>query len=139
MFTTETGMAKMSINRSGIAVVVEKAGTRHDVATVDTDLTTFRSFTGEQRVAVVWDVRQMSRPHPEGLAAFLHRIPAVAAGVAVLVDDNSRSVVEAVPPVMSSLHFPMRVFDDFDRAYEWVAQFAPAEFSVDHLESLSTD
>ncbi len=134
MFSTETEMAKMSLDRSGVAVVVEKAGTRHDDATVDTDLTTFRAFTGEQRVAVVWDVRRMSRPRPEGLAAFLYRIPAVASGVAVLVDERSRSVIEAVPPVMSSLHFPMRVFDDFDRAYEWVEQFAPADLSVDHLE-----
>ena len=135
MFTAETDMARMTLHPSGVAVVVEKAGARHDDATVRTDLLTFRALTGEQPVAVVWDVRRMSRPRPEGLAAFLRRIPFVASGVALLVDADSPPVIEAVPPVMSTLHYPMRIFDDYDRAYEWVRQFAPAEFSVDHLES----
>ena len=134
MYRTETETAIMTLQPTGVAVVVEKAGTRHDGATVDVDLTTFEVFTGEQAVAVVWDVRRMSRPTPQGLAGFLNRIPAVASGVAVLVDEDSRSVIDAVPSVMSALHFPMRVFDDFDLAHEWVAQFAPADFSVDHLE-----
>lgn len=133
MFRTETDMATMTLDRSGVAVVVEKPVTRHDNATVDTDLTTFQAFTGGQRVAVVWDVRHMQRPRPQGLAGFLNRIPAVASGVAVLVDEDSRSVV-AIPPVMSSLHFPMRVFDDYDEAHEWVKQFVPADLSVDHLD-----
>ena len=134
MFTTETATADFTLFRSGLAVVVEKPVTRHDDETVDTDLSTFEAFTGRQRVAVVWDVRRMQRPTPQGLAGFLNRIPAVASGVAVLVDEESRSVVEAIPPVMSSLHFPMRVFDDYDEAHEWVEQFAPTDLSVDHLD-----
>lgn len=134
MFRTETDTADMTLYRSGVAVVVEKPVVRHDGSTVDIDLTTFQAFTGAQRVAVVWDVRRMQRPRPQGLAGFLNRIPAVASAVAVLVDGDSRSVIEAIPPVMSSLHFPMRVFEDYEDAYEWVQQFAPAEFSVDHLD-----
>ncbi|MCP3993821.1 MAG: hypothetical protein GY722_01980 [bacterium] len=98
--------------------MVEKACIRHDDATVDVDLATFREFTGRQSVGVVWDVRQLNRPRPQGLAAFLNRIPAVASAVALLVDEESRSVIETVPPGMSFLHFPMRVFDDNDDAYE---------------------
>ena len=135
MFKAETGMASMTLYPHGVAVVVEKAGTRHDEATVQTDLSTFRKLTGNQPVAVVWDVRRMSRPHPQGLAAFLNRIPFVALGVALLVDAESAPVIDAVPSVMSTLHYPMRIFHEFDSAREWVEQFAPDEFSIDHIDA----
>lgn len=121
MLEIETTMVSMRLHRSGVVLVVEnKPEVRHTAETMKADVDAFKQLTDGQVLPVVWDIRKMGRPTPEGWLAFMEQIPDVLAALALVVDAGTRNLAGAFPLAMSSFHFPSRVFDDMASAYEWV-------------------
>lgn len=130
-------MVEMTLFPDGVVVVVEKEqDLRHTAESMTADVAAYRELTQNQTLPVLWDVRAMGRPTPEGWRAFLSEVPEALSALALLVDDESRRIAGAFPEVMDAFLFPSQVFLDRDEAYQWLLQHVPPDFV---LESFGGD
>jgi hypothetical protein len=128
-------MVRMTLVDSGVVIVVEtQPERRHTAQSMADDVVAFQRLTGNQKLPVLWDVRRMGRPTPEGWRELVSRLPDVVAAMAFLVDQESRTVPLTFPQVMNATLFPSRVFVDVDEAMAWAEQFVPDDFSSAHLD-----
>jgi len=128
-------MVRMTLVESGVVIVVEtRPERRHTAQSMADDVAAFQRLTGNQALPVLWDVRRMARPTPEGWRELVSRIPDAVAALAFLVDEESRTVPLSFPQVMNATLFPSRVFRDPGDAIAWAEQFVPDDFSRAHLE-----
>jgi hypothetical protein len=133
-FTSQTAMVTMTLDDSGVVLVVEhNPDERHTAQSMESDVAAFRSLTNGQVLPAIWDVRKMKRPSPEAWQALMHELPDVLAALAMLVDGKSRVIAGAFPAAMNSFLFPARVFEDPEKARDWLDQFVPRDFSLAHL------
>ncbi len=132
MRSAKTDMVEMTLRPDGVVVVVEtNPEVRHTPESMKDDVVAFRKLIGDQVLPVLWDVRAMNRPTPEGWKQFLEDIAGVLSALALVVDTDSRQVAGAFPWAINSFMFPARIFESYEEALEWLAQFVPPEFSPD--------
>ncbi len=134
LYSIETSMVRMTLDETGVVVVVEtNPDERHTAESMEADVDAYRTITDGQVLPVIWDVRQMGRPTPQGWRALIEQLPGVLASLAWLVDAESLAITGAFPEVIGSFLFPTRVFEDVESAREWSEQFVPEDLSLSHL------
>ena len=124
MRVAESLIARYTLRDDGILVADDlNPELPRTTAAVDETMDVLLELIEGKPRPVLWRLG-LDRSYPEGWAALIRRAPEATAALAIVVTEETRSVLGSFPATMDALLFPVRVFDNDTEAFEWLGNYA---------------